>query len=164
MPDKQWSHGRSASAAVTIPTKPTDCSSWATDTPADQWSHGRSVSAAVPIPTKATDCAAWDADSLVWIAVRINYPPSATAEAVAVHARRVVESLQALDPELGLVYDEARSSSKESERSVIVALSPTRPAPDLEERLLRILAKGRLVDATVPITGLSVEWGGPLAV
>lgn len=163
MSEKRWSHGRSVNGANHIPGTTTDCSGWGSHVPVDGWSHGKSIAGAQQIPGTTADCSKWGQTSSVWLAVLVTYTKDTPKEVVAKHTLALIEKLQALAPDLGLEYDEARSREYTHERSVVVAVSPTANVPDLEERLYALLPKVRKAERTVPVTGVDIRWDQPLA-
>ncbi len=163
MPEKKWSRGRSVNGAKQIPGTTTDCSGWAPHIPTTQWSRGKSIDGAIPIPGTITDCSKWAEPSPVWIAVEVTYAVDTPKDVVARHTFALIAKLRALAPDLGLEYDESRSSESAHERSMVVAISPTAVIPDLEERLYALLPMVRKADRTVPVTGVDIRWDQPLA-
>ncbi len=162
MANHEWSEGRSIGGLKGVAGSVTDCSDWESDIPEAMWSEGRSVSGAKGVPGSVTDCAGWEVKSPVWLVVKLRYPTGMSAEVVAEHAHRIVEALKAIDPGLGLQYDRERTIMVDGQ--VAVAVSPTVFPVELEERLARLIAPGRQIDATVPVVGISLEWEHPLAV
>ena len=118
---------------------------------------GRTVSGAVQLPPLTLTDTVTPRKSPVWLVVKLRYPTGMSAEVVAEHAHRIVEAMKALDPDLGLVYDHKHSTEDAERRNVAVALSPTKMPGDVEERLNKLLAKGRKVEPKAPIVGVAME-------
>jgi len=155
--DEKWNVGRSVNAAKGIPGTTTDCSTWESDIPAERWSGGRSVNAAKGIPGTTTDCSTWDRKPATRIVVRTTYSLDTPKEVVAQQAFALIEKLKTLAPDLGLEYDDRRSSESPEQRRVTFAIRPTKRVPDLRARLLGLLLKV-CDESNAPISGLTVEW------
>ncbi len=138
-----------------------DCSTSKSATPGPR-SIG-TTNAARQLGTATLSAATPAQKSPVWLVVKLRYPTGMSAEVVAEHAHRIVAALSALEPELGLRYDEQRSVTDAERRNVSVAVAPAASPPDLEQRLNRLLNHGRGVVSMVPVVGFAVEWDNPLA-
>lgn len=125
---------------------------------------GLTVSGAVRLPPATLDRLDQRRKASVWLVVKLRYPAGVSAEVVAEHAHRIVEAMKALDPDLGLVYDPERSTEDAERRIVSVALTPCEMPGDVEERLNKLLAKGRKVEPNAPVVSVAMEWDHPVAV
>ena len=124
---------------------------------------GHTVSGAVRLSHLTLDRQAMSKKSSVWIVVKLRYPTAISAEVIAEHAHRIVEVMKALDPDLGLEYDDERSSEDLDRRIVSVALTPSKMPGDVEVRLNKLLAEGRKVEPNAPVVSVAMEWDNPVA-